>query len=129
CFFFFQAEDGIRDFHVTGVQTCALPIWHFILAVGNDGQFARFCAVVGLDALAKHPDFATNSARIANRAALREHMVAALATFTGDALLPKLEAAGVPASPINTIGQMFADPQVAARGQRMDLDDGRANTL
>ncbi|MGN6534799.1 MAG: CaiB/BaiF CoA transferase family protein [Mesorhizobium sp.] len=102
---------------------------HFILAVGNDGQFAKFCGVVGLDALVKNPDFATNSARVANRAALREHMVAALAAFTRDALLPKLEAAGVPASPINTIGQMFADPQVAARGMRMDLDDGHGNAL
>jgi crotonobetainyl-CoA:carnitine CoA-transferase CaiB-like acyl-CoA transferase len=102
---------------------------HFILAVGNDGQFAKFCGVVGLDALVKNPDFATNSARVANRAALRDHMVAALAAFTRDALLPKLEAAGVPASPINTIGQMFADPQVAARGMRMDLDDGHGNAL
>jgi len=102
---------------------------HFILAVGNDGQFAKFCGVVGLDALVKNPDFATNSARVANRAALHDHMVAALAAFTRDALLPKLEAAGVPASPINTIGQMFADPQVAARGMRMDLDDGHGNAL
>ncbi|THF59538.1 CaiB/BaiF CoA transferase family protein [Ollibium composti] len=102
---------------------------HFILAVGNDGQFAKFCGVVGLDALVKNPDFATNSARVANRAALRGHMVAALAVFTREALLPKLEAAGVPASPINTIGQMFADPQVAARGMRMDLDDGHGNAL
>jgi len=102
---------------------------HFILAVGNDGQFAKFCGVVGLDHLAKNPDFATNSARVANRAPLRDHMVAALAAFARDELLPKLEAAGVPASPINTIGQMFADPQVAARGMRMDLDDGHGNAL
>lgn len=102
---------------------------HFILAVGNDGQFAKFCGVVGLDALGKNPDFATNSARVANRVALREHMVAALAAFTRDELLPKLEAAGVPASPINTIGQMFADPQAMARGMRMDLDDGHGNAL
>jgi crotonobetainyl-CoA:carnitine CoA-transferase CaiB-like acyl-CoA transferase len=102
---------------------------HFILAVGNDGQFAKFCAVVGLDDLATSPDFATNAARVANRAALRERMVAALAAFTRGELLPKLEKAGVPASPINTIGQMFADPQTIARGMRMDLDDGRGNSL
>jgi crotonobetainyl-CoA:carnitine CoA-transferase CaiB-like acyl-CoA transferase len=102
---------------------------HFILAVGNDGQFGKFCGVVGLDALAKNPDFATNSARVANRAALREHMVAALAAFTRDEVLAKLEAAGVPASPINTIGQMFEDPQAVARGMRMDLDDGHGNAL
>ena len=102
---------------------------HFILAVGNDGQFAKFCRVVGLNGLAGNPDFATNSARVANRAALREQMVAALAAFTRDELLAKLEAAGVPASPINSIGQMFADPQAIARGMRMDLDDGHGNAL
>jgi crotonobetainyl-CoA:carnitine CoA-transferase CaiB-like acyl-CoA transferase len=102
---------------------------HFILAVGNDGQFAKFCDVVGLDGLAESPDFATNSARVANRVALRQHMVAALAAFTRDELLAKLETAGVPASPINTIGQMFEDPQAVARGMRMDLDDGHGNAL
>lgn len=102
---------------------------HFILAVGNDSQFAKFCGVVCLNDLPKNPDFATNSARVANRAALREHMAAALAAFNRDDLLAKLEAAGVPASPINTIGQMFADPQVVARGMRMDLDDGHGNAL
>ena len=102
---------------------------HFILAVGNDGQFAKFCAVVGLAGLAADPDFATNAARVANREALREHMVTALAAFGRDELLPKLEAAGVPASPINTIGQAFADQQTVARGMRLDLDDGHGNRL
>jgi crotonobetainyl-CoA:carnitine CoA-transferase CaiB-like acyl-CoA transferase len=102
---------------------------HFILAVGNDGQFAKFCAVVGLAGLAADPDFATNAARVANREALRGHMVAALAAFGRDDLLQKLEAAGVPASPINTIGQAFADQQTVARGMQLDLDDGRGNAL
>lgn len=102
---------------------------HFILAVGNDGQFAKFCAVVGLEALAKDAAFATNAARVANRAELRGHLAAALAGFERDTLLAKLETAGVPASPINDIGQMFADPQVAARGMRLDLDDGHGNRL
>ena len=102
---------------------------HFILAVGNDGQFAKFCAVVGLAGLSADPDFATNASRVANREALREHMVTALAAFGRDELLPKLEAAGVPASPINTIGQAFADQQTGARGMRLDLDDGHGNRL
>ena len=102
---------------------------HFILAVGNDGQFAKFCAVVGLEDLPKAPAFATNATRVANRTELRAHMLPALAAFTRDDLLAKLEAAGVPASPINTIGQMFADPQAVARGMRLDLDDGRGNRL
>ncbi|MEI8714572.1 CaiB/BaiF CoA transferase family protein [Mesorhizobium sp. ISC11] len=102
---------------------------HIILAVGNDGQFAKFCAAVGLDDLPTNPDFATNPARVANRAKLRERMVEALKVFDRDPLLAKLEAASVPASPINTIGQMFADPQTIARGMRLDLDDGHGNLL
>ncbi len=102
---------------------------HFILAVGNDGQFQKFCAIVGLENIAKDPLFATNSARVANREALREKVVAALAGFEREALLAALEKAGVPASPINTIGQAFADPQAIARGMRMDLDDGHGNKL
>ncbi|UVK46133.1 CoA transferase [Mesorhizobium sp. AR07] len=102
---------------------------HIILAVGNDGQFAKFCAAVGLDDLPANPDFATNPARVANRVKLREHMIEALKIFDRDPLLAKLEAASVPASPINTIGQMFADPQTIARGMRLDLDDGHGNLL
>ncbi|CAN7168848.1 CaiB/BaiF CoA transferase family protein [Aminobacter sp. LjRoot7] len=102
---------------------------HFILAVGNDGQFQKFCAIVGLEAIATNPLFATNSARVANRVALREKIVAALAGFGREELLARLEASGVPASPINTIGQAFADPQAIARGMRMDLDDGLGNKL
>ncbi|MFD1986377.1 CaiB/BaiF CoA transferase family protein [Mesorhizobium newzealandense] len=102
---------------------------HIILAVGNDGQFAKFCAAVGLDDLPANPDFATNPARVANRVKLREHMIEALKIFDRDPLLARLEAASVPASPINTIGQMFADPQTIARGMRLDLDDGHGNLL
>ena len=102
---------------------------HFILAVGNDGQFQRFCAVVGLDDLPQDPDFATNAARVVNRLRLREKMAAALKPLERGALLAKLDAASVPASPINTIGEMFADPQTIARGMRMDLDDGHGNQL
>ncbi|MBN9071966.1 MAG: CoA transferase [Rhizobiales bacterium] len=102
---------------------------HFILAVGNEGQFAKLCAVIGLDELPADERFANNPARLANRAALREALTARLAHFGRDALLSELEKAGVPASPINTIGQMFADPQAIARGMRMDLDDGHGNRL
>jgi crotonobetainyl-CoA:carnitine CoA-transferase CaiB-like acyl-CoA transferase len=102
---------------------------HIILAVGNDGQFQRFCKVVGLDALAADPDFSTNPARVANRVRLRETMIESLAPLERDPLLKRLEAASVPASPINTIAQMFADPQTIARGLRLDLDDGHGNAL
>ncbi|MDH4990601.1 CaiB/BaiF CoA-transferase family protein [Aquamicrobium lusatiense] len=102
---------------------------HFILAVGNDSQFAKFCAVIGRAELAEDPQFATNSARVANRHALRGHTVPALARFGRAEILAALEQAGVPASPINDISQTFADPQVVARGMRLDLDDGHGNAL
>lgn len=102
---------------------------YMILAIGNDGQFQRFCKVVGLEHLAADPDFATNPARVTNRTRLRENVVATLAGWDRDPLLAELEKAAVPASPINNIAQMFADPQVLARGMRMDLDDGHGNAL
>ena len=100
-----------------------------ILAVGNDGQFQRCCKVLGIEHLAADPDFSTNPARVTNRARLREKLVEALAGRERDRLLPLLDAVAVPASPINDIGQMFEDPQVVARGLRMDLDDGHGNLL
>ena len=102
---------------------------HFILAAGNDGQFRRFCGVVGLDTLPDDPDFATNPARVVNRARLRTILEEALSGWRRAELLPKLDAAAVPASPINTIAESFADPQTIARGMRMDLDDGHGTTL
>jgi crotonobetainyl-CoA:carnitine CoA-transferase CaiB-like acyl-CoA transferase len=102
---------------------------HIILAVGNDGQFRKFCAVVGLDDLGKNPDFATNAARVANRVALREAMLANLAVWQKSELLAALEKEGVPASPINTIGEMFDDRQANARGMRLDLKDRLGNVL
>ncbi|MFN3766472.1 MAG: CaiB/BaiF CoA transferase family protein [Aliihoeflea sp.] len=102
---------------------------HFILAAGNDGQFQRFCKVVGLEHLATDPDFATNPARVVNRDRLRATMIETLASWTRADLLPKLDASAVPASPINNIAESFADPQTIARGMRMDLDDGYGNML
>ncbi|TAM96581.1 MAG: CoA transferase [Rhizobiaceae bacterium] len=102
---------------------------HIILAIGNDGQFQRFCTVLGIPELAEEPDFATNPARVANRVRLREILVAKLATLARDELLPKLDKAAVPASPINNIAEMFSDPQIVARGMRMDLADADGNLL
>jgi crotonobetainyl-CoA:carnitine CoA-transferase CaiB-like acyl-CoA transferase len=102
---------------------------HIIVAVGNDSQFRKFCAVIGRDDLAAHCDFATNAARVANRATLREAIMAKLAEIKRETLLADLEQAGVPASPINTIGEMFADPQTVARGMQLALEDGHGTTL
>jgi crotonobetainyl-CoA:carnitine CoA-transferase CaiB-like acyl-CoA transferase len=120
---------GNAHMNIAPYEVLPLKDGHFILAAGNDGQFRRLCKVVGLDELPDDPDFATNPARVANRASLRDRLVAVLADWSRDDLLPKLDAAAVPASPINDIGQMFADQQTIARGMRMDLDDGHGNML
>ena len=93
---------------------------HIILAVGNDGQFQQILRRRRAGR-ARHgdPDFATNAARVANRVRpARGNDRRGWPTSSAAPLLAKLEAAGVPASPINTIGEMFADPQAIARGMR-----------
>ncbi len=93
----------------------------FILAVGNDAQFRRFCAVAGLDDMAQDPRFTTNPARVANRETLTERIAEATQHFARDDLLARLEAEGVPAGPINTVAEAFADPQVIHRGMALAL--------
>jgi crotonobetainyl-CoA:carnitine CoA-transferase CaiB-like acyl-CoA transferase len=88
----------------------------FILAVGNDAQFRRFCDALAQDALRDDPRFATNAGRVAFREILTAGIEAATRTIPRDALLARLEAVGVPAGPINSVAQAFADPQVVARG-------------
>lgn len=102
---------------------------YFIAAVGNDGQFARFCAVLGAPELALQDGHRTNPERVANRAGLVPQLSALTATFKRDDLLALLEAKGVPAGPINTVAQVFEDPQVKARGLRVDLKEAGGGTV
>ncbi|BCI69314.1 coA-transferase III family protein [Sphingomonas sp. S17] len=85
----------------------------FILAVGNDAQFRRFAAIVGIDG--DDPRYTTNALRCQHRVVLTQAIEAATATWPRDTLLARLEEAGVPAGPINTVEQAFADPQIVAR--------------
>jgi crotonobetainyl-CoA:carnitine CoA-transferase CaiB-like acyl-CoA transferase len=94
---------------------------HVIVAVGNDGQFGRFLTVLGRPDLAGDERFRTNAGRVRYRTDLVPVLTELTLRFSRDALLSALEAQGVPAGPINTVGDVFADPQVAARGMRIDL--------
>ncbi|SEB40529.1 Crotonobetainyl-CoA:carnitine CoA-transferase CaiB [Nitratireductor aquibiodomus] len=120
---------GNAHMNIAPYEVLPVKDGHIILAVGNDGQFQRFCKIVGLDELPKNERFATNPARVANRAALRERIVATLAGWDKAELLAKCDANAVPASPINTIEEMFADPQVKARGMQLSLGDGHGTAL
>lgn len=93
----------------------ATKIGHVIVAVGNDAQFARFCNALGLDDLPGDARFATNPARIAHRADLMARIEPALAARDSGAVIAALEAAGVPVGPVQSLDQVFASDQVAAR--------------
>lgn len=89
---------------------------HFLLAVGNDSQFARFCDVLGLPELAENADYTTNLARINNRVALMGHLKPALLRWKKAPLLKALGAVKVPAGPINTVAEALTSDQAQARG-------------
>ena len=93
---------------------------HVIVAVGNDRQFASLCTVLGVADLADDPRFRTNGDRVAARGVLKDLLATATQGWSRDALLAALAKAVVPAGPINGIADVFADPQVVARGLRID---------
>ncbi|MGA8586086.1 MAG: CaiB/BaiF CoA-transferase family protein [Roseiarcus sp.] len=108
--------------HINLVPYQTLPVadgW-LIVAVGNDGQFTRLCGVLGLENLAVDPRFATNPGRVTNRVEMGRELEAKTALWKRDELLAALEAVVVPAGPINTIADLFADPQFKARGMRIE---------
>lgn len=88
---------------------------YLILAIGNDGQFARFCEVAGMPALSQDPRYATNSARIDNLPALRAILTERFPTRTRGNWTDAFDAAGVPWGPIHTMEEVFAHPQVQHR--------------
>lgn len=99
---------------------------HIIIATGNDGQWRKLCEVLGEPELAGHPDYADNRSRVANRIVLTEKLQFLTQRYGKADLLAALEKVGVPAGPINAIDEVFADPQVIARGVRVDLPSDTA---
>ncbi|MGP0011522.1 MULTISPECIES: CaiB/BaiF CoA transferase family protein [Pseudomonas] len=93
----------------------------FILTVGNDGQFRKFAEVAGQPQWADDPRFMTNTLRVANRSALIPLIRQATVFKTTAEWVAQLERAGVPCGPINDLSQVFADPQVQARGLAVEL--------
>jgi crotonobetainyl-CoA:carnitine CoA-transferase CaiB-like acyl-CoA transferase len=91
------------------------------VAIGNDGQFRRLCAVIDLPQLAADPRFASNPGRVAHREVLIPLLAAAIGLRHRDELLQALERQEIPAGPVNSIAEVFADPQVIARAMRIDL--------
>lgn len=94
---------------------------HVIVAVGNDAQYRRFCVLLKVPELAVDALFATNAARLANRDVLIEQLSALIKDWDRDALIAGMEALGIPCGPINTLPQVFASDQVAARGMKVRM--------
>jgi crotonobetainyl-CoA:carnitine CoA-transferase CaiB-like acyl-CoA transferase len=108
--------------HATVVPYQVFPAsdGHLIIAVGNDGQYVKFCELLGVPELARDARYRTNGDRVVNRATLIPQLSALTAQHTRADLLARLEKIGVPAGPINDLADVFADPQVVARKLRID---------
>src|SRR5581483_5517278 len=107
--------------NIVPYQVFAAADGNLVIAVGNDGQFRNLVGVLGVREIADDPSFATNEARVGNRAALVAGLSALIAKFKRADLLKRLERARVPAGPINSVAEVFADPQVIDRGMRLNL--------
>jgi crotonobetainyl-CoA:carnitine CoA-transferase CaiB-like acyl-CoA transferase len=112
--------------HVVPYQTFVASDGEIALAVGNDDQFARLCRVMQRDDLVADPRFATNAARVENRAALMPALERAIASRPRAFWVDVLRAEGVPCGPVQDLAQAFGDPQTAARGMRVTMDHPRA---
>jgi len=107
--------------NIVPYQVFAASDGHLIVAVGNETQFARMCEVIGRPELARDARFATNAARVNHREEIVAILREIFAPRTMRHWLDALERVGVPCGPINTIADVFADPQVQARCLRLDL--------
>ena len=102
---------------------------HIVVAVGNDGQFAKFSEVIGTPELASDPRFALNAERVRNLPALAAIIREALVLEDMNHWVDRLDAAGVPCGPINTIPEVFKDPQVIERGMLRRIPHPLAGTV
>lgn len=100
-----------------------------ILAIGNDGQFRRLCSLLGVEAIASDERYATNKVRVANRVDVRRLVSTETLKWQKADLLRLCEQNAVPSGPINTIEEMFADPQIVARKLRIDLNDAAGTSI
>ncbi|MCV6626207.1 MAG: CoA transferase [Cellvibrionaceae bacterium] len=115
--------------NIVPYQAFASSDGHIILAVGNDGQFEKFLQLAGRTELMQDPRYASNPARVQNRELVCATVAAIIASRSSAQWLAELAAAGVPAGPINTIDQVFADPQIQHRQMQQTLDHPLAGPI
>jgi glutaryl-CoA transferase len=115
--------------NIVPYQVFACADGHLILAVGNDSQFAKFCDVAGRGEWARDPRYATNAERVRRRDELVPSIAAVMRARKQQDWLDALERQGIPCGPINSLDQVFADPQAIARGLRFDLPHPLAGSV
>ena len=123
------ARKGTAHPNIVPYQAFATADGYLMLAVGNDGQFTRFCEAAGRAAVSADPRFGTNQARVAHRAELVPLVQEMLKGRTTAGWIEALRAANVPCGPINDLAQVFAEPQVRHRGMRIDLPHPTAGSV
>ena len=115
--------------NIVPYQTFRTKDGDIILACGNDNLFNKFCEVAGCQALARDPRFATNAKRVENRDEITAQLNAVFRQRATREWVDALEAAGVPNGPINDLAQVFAEPQVVARGVKIEMDHPTAGKV
>jgi len=108
--------------NIVPYQLFAASDGHFILAVGNDSQFERFCRFAGIEELAGDERFASNSQRVVNREELVKLIEKVIRQRPAAYWLNGLEAINVPCGPVNTLDQVFCDEHFLSRGMRIKMD-------
>ena len=112
---------GTRHPSITPFETYATADDEIVVAAGNDRLFAALCAVLERRELVNDARFAGNAARNEHAAALKQELESVLARHSSRTWLPRLAAAGVPAAAVNTVADLFHDPQLAARGMLLPV--------
>jgi formyl-CoA transferase len=115
--------------NIVPYQTFATSDGYIIVAVGNDGQYRRFVEAGGRPDLHQDERFATNPMRVRHRDTLVPLLAEMVKTKTKQEWIDALEAAGVPCGPINDLDEVFDNPQVQARGLRVDLPHPSGGTV
>jgi crotonobetainyl-CoA:carnitine CoA-transferase CaiB-like acyl-CoA transferase len=115
--------------NIVPYQTFSTADGAIILACGNDNLFNKFCEVAGCQELASDPRFSKNAKRVENRAEITERLAVIFKKRTTREWVTALDEAGVANGPINNIKQVFEEPQVIARGMRIDLPHPTAGTV
>jgi crotonobetainyl-CoA:carnitine CoA-transferase CaiB-like acyl-CoA transferase len=123
------ARAGNAHQNIVPYQVFEVADGHMILAVGNDSQFAKFCAVAGEPALASNPLYTRNADRVRHRDALVPLLAAVMKQRCKADWLAALEAAKVPCGAINNLDEVFSDPQVVERGMTVDMPHPLADTI